>query len=242
MPALQQHGVGAQLQQRSGRMVGGIGGVDTAAGEQFGLGRIGRDQTGQRQQASAQCVQCGVFEQTRTAGGHHHRVEHHEWRAVLFEQVGHAVDDLGVGQHAELDRLDLEIGKAGIDLGAQECQRRHMHGGDTTGVLRGQCGNGGQAVHAMRGEGLQVGLDAGTTAGIRTGDGQCGQRAGRGHVAILHCRGAAVQTPFNALGRGRSGAAVDGDFRERASLRVVQRAPEGSAAITGTHCGRGRFQ
>ncbi len=97
------------------------------------------------------------------------------------------MNDVGIGQHAEFDRLDLEIGEACIHLRLQKGQWWKMHGGDGAGVLRGQCGNRRQPVHAVRGEGLEVGLDAGAPAGVGAGDAQCRQRTGRSHVAILHC-------------------------------------------------------
>ena len=95
-----------------------------------------------------------------------------------------------VRQHAELDRADPEIIEAGIDLRAQEVDRRHVHGGDAARVLRGQRGDRAQAVHAMRGEGLEVGLDAGAAAGVGAGDGQGAEgSAGHGGVRDRECLG-----------------------------------------------------
>jgi len=104
---------------------------------------------------------------------------------VFFQRIGHAVDHLGVGQHAQLDRVDIEIIEAGGDLGVQECDRRHMHGGDAAGVLRGQRGDRRKAMHAVGGKGFQVGLDAGTTAGIGSGDGEGGSGCIRAHGPIV---------------------------------------------------------
>src|SRR5690606_18840945 len=86
-------------------------------------------------------------------------------------------------EHAQLDRRDAEVTEAGIDLGTQEAKVRHLHRGDAAGVLGGQCRDGAQAMYAMGGEGLQVGLDAGAAAGIGSGD---GQRAGGAEVVVDH--------------------------------------------------------
>ena len=50
---------------------------------------------------------------------------------------------------------------------------------DAERVLRGDGGDRARAVHAVRGERLEVGLDAGAGAGIAAGDGQRGAHASR---------------------------------------------------------------
>jgi hypothetical protein len=48
-----------------------------------------------------------------------------------------------------------------------------VHGRHATRVLRGERGNRAQAVHAVRGEGFEISLDAGAAAGVGAGDGEC---------------------------------------------------------------------
>lgn len=105
-------------------------------------------------------------------------------RAMLLQRVGHGIDQLGGGQHAEFDGADAEIVEAGIDLRAQEFGGRCMDRGDAARVLGRQRGNRGQSVHAMRGEGLEVGLDAGAAAGIGAGDRQDGNRSMVRHAGV----------------------------------------------------------
>ncbi len=104
---------------------------------------------------------------------------------MLLQCVSNGVDHAGVGQHAQLYRVNVEIVETGIQLRAQEVDRRHMHGDDATRVLCGQCGDCGEAVHAMRGEGFQVGLDARPSTGVGAGDGESGNGSGRAHSAIV---------------------------------------------------------
>ena len=52
----------------------------------------------------------------------------------------------------------------GIDLLANERVLDRRDAGDPQGVLRGQRGNRAQAMHAVRGESLEVGLDTGAAA------------------------------------------------------------------------------
>ncbi len=104
---------------------------------------------------------------------------------MLFQCVGDGMDHLCVGQHAEFHGMDIEVIEAGFDLRLQECDRWYVYGGDATGVLCSQRGEHGQAMHAVRGEGLEIGGDASAAAGVGAGDGEGGNRSGRAHRAIV---------------------------------------------------------
>jgi hypothetical protein len=84
--------------------------------------------------------------------------------------------------HAELDRADAKIIEAGIDLRAQEIDGRHLLRRACAGRW---CGNRGKAVQPMRSEGLELGLNAGATTRIGTGDSENAERAsvGKRHEA-----------------------------------------------------------
>ncbi len=58
------------------------------------------------------------------------------------------LDDLGVVQHADLDRVDAEIGRNGVDLFRQHLRRHGVDARDTACVLGGDRGDRGHAVHA----------------------------------------------------------------------------------------------
>src|SRR3546814_5423340 len=66
-------------------------------------------------------------------------------------------------------------------------------------VLCSQGGDRRQAVHAVRGEGLQVGLDAGAAAGIGAGDGQRADGSGHGWRTRSVACAAAVPPPGKTL-------------------------------------------
>ena len=82
------------------------------------------------------------------------------------------VDHLCRGQHPDLAGADRKILEQGIDLRIEKRRRWRVDGADAARVLRGQGGDGGQAVHAMCGEGLEIGLNAGAAAGIGAGNAQ----------------------------------------------------------------------
>ena len=98
--------------------------------------------------------------------------------SMALEAGGHRLDRGGLRQHADLHRIDVEIGEHRVDLRGDEIGRHVVDAGDALGVLRGQRRDHRGAIDAERGEGLQVGLDAGAAAGIRAGDGD----GDRGHA------------------------------------------------------------
>jgi hypothetical protein len=134
--------------------------ADRFAEQQFRFRQVRRDDRGHRQQPRPQRIQCVVREQLGTGRRHHHRIEHDGHGAMRREQSGDGVDHACRRQHAELHRAHVEIVEARIDLRPQERHVGHVHRRHAARVLRGERGNRRQAVHAVRGEGLQVRLDA----------------------------------------------------------------------------------
>ena len=91
---------------------------------------------------------------------------------MALERIGDRIDHFPIGEHAQLDRADAKIIEAGIDLLAQESDGRHVRCRHAARVLGGECGNRGKTVQPMRSEGLEIGLNAGATARIGTGNGK----------------------------------------------------------------------
>ena len=87
-----------------------------------------------------------------------------------FQRIGDGMGDVGRGDHADLHRIDADIGKDRIDLAGDEVGRDQFDAADAPRVLGGQGGDDGHAVDAVRREGLQIGLDAGPAGGVRAGD------------------------------------------------------------------------
>ncbi|KAG1442229.1 hypothetical protein G6F57_018466 [Rhizopus arrhizus] len=185
MAALEQNGTGTEVEQGGGGLLGIVTIADVPPDQQLCFRCVRGDQRGKGNQALTHRLQGAVFQQACATGGDHHRVQHHVRWAMALQCVGNDVDHLGVGQHAELHRVDIEIIETGLQLRTQEVARRHVHGGHAAGVLCGQRGDRRQAMHAMCGERLQVGLDSSTTAGVGAGDGEGGYGSGRAHPAIV---------------------------------------------------------
>ena len=180
VPALDQHrgaGLGREplaLFQRPGPVRGG------RFAQQHGqLGQVRGDEVRQREQGPQRGL--GRFlQQPVAARRHHHRVQDHDAGAHLFEPGPDGVDHRVVAEHADLDGVDGDVVADRLQLGRQEGCRRHMHGPDAPGVLGGQRRDGSHPVAAVRGDALQVGLDAGAAGGVRARDGQHPRNPRRG--------------------------------------------------------------
>ena len=74
------------------------------------------------------------------------------------------MNDFGVIEHADFDRVRTDVLKDAFDLLADQLRRHGLHSGHVKGVLRHDSGNDRHAVFAVRLKGLEVGLNA-CTAG-----------------------------------------------------------------------------
>ena len=89
---------------------------------------------------------------------------------VRRERLGDGLDDRGGDEHAGLDRIGADVVEDDADLVADGLGRNGVEGVDAGRVLHGDGGDRRHGVGAERGRGLDVGLDAGAAARIRTGD------------------------------------------------------------------------
>ena len=136
---------------------------------------------------AAQGVDRFGFEQGRAGAGDHHRIEHDIERGVLFERQRHGLDDLARRQHADLGGADAEVAEQRVELSRQEGYGWGMDGIDAAGVLCSQRGQGAQSMHAVRGEGLEVGLDARPAAAVGPCHGEGTKRAGVAIDLLFQC-------------------------------------------------------
>ena len=160
-------------------------GVDLVVEQGHGLGNIGRDNRRQREQAAGERLG-GIFgNQPCARGGYHDGVDDHVCRVPGAQAVGDNLDNLGRGNHADLDGAWADIVKYGVDLRSDDIRGDILHGGDTERVLCGDGGDGRLGIQTVRRDGLDVGLNAGATAGIGSCDGQDGRYLTAIHVCSL---------------------------------------------------------
>ena len=138
---------------------------------------------------------------------------------IAVEPGGHRLDRRGAREHADLHRVDGEVGKHGVDLRGDEVRRHVVDAGDAQRVLRGQRGDHGGAVDAERREGLEVRLDAGAAAEVRAGNGDC-----NGGHDRPRCASARSTMPRSARAASLGSSASD-------SAEMIE-TPSAPAAIT----------
>ena len=171
-------------EEHSGILLRALG-IDLVVEQGHGLGNIGRDNRRQREQAAGERLG-GIFgNQPCARGGYHDGVDYHVCRVPGAQAVGDNLDNLGRGNHADLDGAWADIVKYGVDLRSDDIRGDILHGGDTERVLCGDGGDGRLGIQTVRRDGLDVGLNAGATAGIGSCDGQDGRYLTAIHVCSL---------------------------------------------------------
>jgi hypothetical protein len=162
-----------------------------------GFGQVRGEHGGERQQRLAQQGDRVGGQQVVAALGDHHRVEHQMRQPAAAQAIGHGADDAGVAEHADLRRSDGDVGEQRVDLQADEVDRRQMHAGDGTGILRGERRDDAAAVGAEGRERLEVGEQAGAARRVDARNGQDvvdfapgsrGRPGGKGRQGFNHDR------------------------------------------------------
>ncbi len=172
VPTGDDHRARAERVQPPGELVPGRG----AAREHLGLEQVRRDHARQGKQPLDERLDRVLPEQPRARARDHHGIDDQRNR-MRGEEVGHDLDDRGREEHARLGRVDADVGEDGLELRADELDRRLVHGRHADGVLRRQRDDDAHPVAAGRCERLQVGLDAGAAPRVGAGDRQAARNA-----------------------------------------------------------------
>ena len=109
-------------------------------------------------------------DKTRAACCDHDGIEHDIagfMRAQAFSDNG---DDVRGGDHADLHGVGADILEHGVDLGGNHSRVDILHRAYAARVLGRDGGDSGFREQTVRLDGFDIGLDAGTAAGIRTRD------------------------------------------------------------------------
>ena len=104
------------------------------------------------------------------AAGDENRIEHHVFRRMLGQLRGDGLDVFRRADHADLHRIDADVGENGVDLRRDEIGGNHLHRLDAERVLRRQRAQDRHAIAAERRKRLDVALAAGAAGRIGAGD------------------------------------------------------------------------
>jgi hypothetical protein len=165
-------------------------GADGAAGEDGDFIHVWRDDGGAEEEAFFVEID-GLWEQEACAAGGDHDGIDDEGHGCVFEEIADFFDDFGGVEHPGFHSGDGEGGEGEADLLGDDRGGDWVDGADFSRDLGDDAGDGGQAVCAEGGEGLEIGLCAGAGAVIGAGDGE-----GYGWCVFGHERKIADETQF----------------------------------------------
>jgi hypothetical protein len=172
VPAGDDHGLRAERVKTAGE----LGTRSRSACERLGLHQVGRDHGGEREEPGDERVDGVLAEEAGPRAGDHHGVDD-ERRGMRREILRDGLDDRRGEKHSRLCAVDADVREDRVELSDDELRRHLVDGRDACRVLCGERDDGAHAVTACCRECLQVGLDAGTAAGIRPGDRQTARNA-----------------------------------------------------------------
>ena len=112
--------------------------------------------------------------QIMAAGGDQYRVEYNILRMMRAQPVGNRTDNVGIIQHAELDRVRPNIVKHAVDLFGDKLWRNGLHRINPGCILRNDNCDSRHAVQPMRLDRFQIRLNARAARRIGAGDAENG--------------------------------------------------------------------
>ena len=171
MPALNERRAAIAAGEKHGGILLRALGIDLVIEQRHSLGNVGRDDGCQREQAAGECLRGILGNEASARGGDHDGVDDHVRCVPGAQAVGDDFDNLDRRNHADLDGARADVVKDSVDLRGYDIWRDILHGGDAQGVLCGDGCNGRLGIQTVRRDGLDVGLNAGATAGIGSCDG-----------------------------------------------------------------------
>jgi hypothetical protein len=146
--ALDQHrgaAAGERLAGPAALLLRLVAGAGRQAGEAFELGQVGGHHvaSGRSSETSASTASSASSGSPLLATITGSRTTARRRRERRGQPAGHGADDAGVGQHADLHRVDAEVAEHGVDLRRHHLRRQLVDGAHPQSVL------GGDAVTAL---------------------------------------------------------------------------------------------
>ncbi len=149
-----------------------VGGADAPAHEHRRFIEVRGDERGERQEPPHDESLGIAVEQAIARRRDHHGVEHVVGEPPPGNAVGHGLDDGSRAEHARFHRDRREVVGERLELAGDELDRDRLPRPNPDRVLGRHGGDHARAEHAELVERLQVGLDAGAAARVRSRDGE----------------------------------------------------------------------
>ena len=111
-------------------------------------------------------------EQIVSAAGDHHRVQYHRRAGHGGQGPGQNVDQFRARDHTDFNAVNSHVIEKTGNLVMDDLRLDFLDGIHLPGVLNRDRRNGADAVHSQGLKGFQIGLDAGPSGTVGSGDGQ----------------------------------------------------------------------
>ena len=170
VPALHERGASAEVEDRPRGVREITRGLDRQTREDACFMEVWGHHGGQRDELAPDRILGLAIEETVTARGNHHRVEHVVGQPMFIDRLGHGLHQCHACEHAGLDRVRRNVRGYGPNLFADHLLGNHVYGGDLERVLSRHGGDRATAENAERMERLEVGLDAGSAPAVAASD------------------------------------------------------------------------
>src|SRR5206468_7195991 len=138
---------------------------------------IRRDKRRERKQLVFVSFDSFGLEEVVATRRNHYRIDY-EWdgsRSFFFaisDGLRDSANDLRRAEQTGLDRAYSEIFEQHVDLLANHSRGYRFNSRNFPRNFRNEAGHGGQSINAKGGKSFQVGLNTGTSATVRTGNGE----------------------------------------------------------------------
>jgi hypothetical protein len=141
------------------------------AGEDLGLGNVGRDDGRQRQQLLCQRLDGVRLQEPGPGGRDHDGVLHDPLGLVEPQPFGNCFNELRRGDHPDLHGIRADVREDAVDLLTEKFGSDLQNSLYAGGVLRRERRNRAHGVHPVHGHRFQIGLNPGASAAVAASDG-----------------------------------------------------------------------
>jgi len=172
VPTLDQNSPAAEREDSPASFAHRVGCPDLHVRQDFGFVKIWRDQVCYRNEAAFKGVYGRHFKQGNSSRRDHYRIKYVVWDVRRLEPSCDSVNNRTIGKHSRFARGGSKVIYHRFDLGRDQAWLDSPYGPDFSRVLGSNCRDRRGSEHAKFVKGLEVCLNARTTAGVTSRDGQ----------------------------------------------------------------------
>ena len=170
MASFNQYGTASVVQQFTRSSFHHFDVANLLSRQHFRFTQIGSYNTGKRHKKCGDSFNCIILHKFASACWYHNRIEHDKLRLEFFQRFGYNLHNLYIVYHANLDRTWTDIRHNSFYLSLYVAGRYRMNTCYSTSILYCDCCNGTGSISSQCWYSLYVGLNAGSSTAIRSGN------------------------------------------------------------------------